>query len=307
MPKFSVVIPCYNAETTLAETLRSISAQICGSWEVICVDDGSTDLTRSIVCDAASKDPRIKGVSNISKGPSSARNLGARVFARGEIIAFCDADDIWSPTKLSELDAAFKDPAVDGVFGKIAFFNNHPKDATVFSTVPANDLTIPMLLGENPVCTMSNVAVRHSVFIASGGFNTDLVHNEDLEWLIRVVGGGARVVGINACQTYYRASPRGLSAELQNMARSREIAMQSAAQFGFTPTATADAIYLRFLARRALRLGHGRVEAVKYALRGLCVSPAGFFSSPRRGALTLIGAFVSLFLPDRLNHFIFSR
>ena len=307
MPKFSIVIPCFNAATTLAATLDSIRAQTCASWEIICVDDGSTDLTRDIVRDAASEDQRIKGVANLAKGPSSARNMGARIFARGEIIAFCDADDIWSPTKLAELDAAFSDPDVDGAFGKIAFFNDDPKDATVYSTVPANDLTIPMLLGENPVCTMSNIAVRRGAFVVSDGFNTDLVHNEDLEWLIRLVGGGARIVGINSCQTYYRASPRGLSADLKDMARSRQIALKSAARFGFAPTAMADAIYLRFLARRALRLGYGRFEALKYALRGVCISPKGFFSSPRRGGLTLIGAFVSLFLPNRLNQVIFSR
>lgn len=307
MPEFSIIIPCFNAANTLAETLDSIRAQTCTSWEAICVDDGSTDLTREILRDAVAADPRIKLAFNVAKGPSAARNLGAKVLSTGELIAFCDADDVWSPTKLAELKVAFANPEVDGAYGQIAFFNKDPHEASVFSTVPRADLSIPMLLGENPVCTMSNVAVRRSAFNASNGFRKDIVHNEDLEWLIRLVGGGARVVGINRCQTYYRASPHGLSADLTSMAQSREVALQSAANFGFAPTPSANAIHLRYLARRALRLGHGRADALKFAVQGIRVSPSGFFSSPKRGALTLAGAIISPVLPRRLNQIIFSR
>lgn len=307
MPKFSIVIPCFNAAQTLPETLDSLRAQTCPSWEAICVDDGSTDLTCEIIRDAAARDPRIKLAFNVSKGPSTARNLGAKVLASGDIIAFCDADDVWSPTKLAELDVAFADPEVDGAYGQIAFFTKNPHEASVFSTVPRTDLSIPMLLGENPVCTMSNMAVRRMTFIASQGFKKDIIHNEDLEWLIRLVGAGARVIGIDKCQTYYRASAHGLSADLSSMAQSREIALQSAAYFGFAPTPWANAIHLRYLARRALRLGHGRADALKFALQGLWASPSGFFSSPKRGFLTIAGAIVSLVLPGRLNQFIFSR
>ncbi len=307
MTKFSIVVPCFNAAATLHDTLDSFRNQSLTCWEAIFVDDESTDLTRDILRDAASGDPRIKLAYNVAKGPSTARNLGAMIFARGDIIAFCDADDVWSPTKLAELESAFRDPTVDGAYGQIAFFSNCPEDASVFSTVPESDLTIPMLLGENPACTMSNIAVRRTVFAASAGFAEGLIHNEDLEWLIRLVGGGARIVGIDSCQTYYRASPHGLSADLTNMAKSREVALLSAARFGFAPTPTANAIYLRYLARRALRLGHGRTDALKFAVQGLLVSPSGFFGSPKRGVLTMAGAILSLFLPRCLNQRIFSR
>jgi glycosyltransferase involved in cell wall biosynthesis len=307
MPRFTIIIPCFNAANTILDTLDSIRAQTCTSWEAICIDDGSTDLTRELILDARKQDNRINLAPNVAKGPSVARNLAAKAYAQGEILAFCDADDVWSHSKLAELEIAFADSGVDAAYGKIAFFKDQPAQATVFSTVPEGDLTIPMLLGENPVCTMSNIAVRTDVFLASGGFNKDIVHNEDLEWLIRLVGGGACVVGIDLCQVYYRASQHGLSSDLNNMQSSREVALQTALLYGFRPTPSANAIYQRYLARRALRLGQARGDALRFAIRGICTSPTGFFNSPRRGALTLIAALSSIVLPAGLSQFVFSR
>lgn len=307
MPDFSIIIPCYNAQDTILETLDSMRAQTCTSWEVICVDDGSTDLTRDLILDARKSDRRIKLAPNVAKGPSTARNLAAKAYATGEILAFCDADDVWTPTKLKELEIVFADPTVDAAYGKIGFFKDDPTKVSVFSTIPHGDLTIPMLVGENPVCTMSNIAVRKQAFLATGGFNKDIVHNEDLEWLIRLVGEGARVVGIDLCQVFYRASQHGLSADLTNMELSRQVVLQTAMLYGFKATPSANAIYLRYLARRALRLGQARRDALKFAAKGIITSPAGFFNSPRRGALTLIGALSTLILPARVSQFIFSR
>jgi glycosyltransferase involved in cell wall biosynthesis len=307
MPRFSIIIPCFNAANTILDTLDSLRAQTCTSWEVICIDDGSTDLTRELILDVRKQDKRIKLAPNVAKGPSVARNLAAKAYARGEILAFCDADDIWTNSKLAELEIAFAEPTVDAAYGKIAFFKDQPAQATVFSSVPEGDLTIPMLLGENPVCTMSNIAVRTDVFLASGGFDQDIVHNEDLEWLIRLVGGGARVVAIDLCQVYYRASQQGLSSDLKSMQLSRDVALKSALFYGFKPTPSANAIYQRYLARRALRLGQARGDALKFVIKGIRTSPAGFFSSPKRGTLTLIGAITSVVLPMGISQLVFSR
>ena len=67
---------------------------------------------------------------------------------------------------------------------------------------------------------MSNIAVRNTAFMRTGGFDETMIHNEDLEWLIRLVGTGAHVVGINKCQTWYRTSRYGLSADLRAILRS---------------------------------------------------------------------------------------
>jgi glycosyltransferase involved in cell wall biosynthesis len=307
MIAFSIVIPCYNAANTLAQTLDSLCAQTEASFEIICVDDGSTDLTRALIQTYAERDSRIRIAYNIGKGPSSARNFGALTLARGKYIAFCDADDLWTPEKLADLAACFADEDTDAAYGQIAFFQEDPSDARVYSTVPKQTLTIPMLLAENPVCTMSNLAIRRDVFQSTSGFNEDIVHNEDLEWLIRLVGDGALVKGLQAHHTWYRTNTGGLSSDLNAMRKGRKAALKTAATFGHKPTRAANAIYDRYLARRALRLGYGRLAPLGFVLRGLMYSPLGFFSSPRRGLLTLIAAVVKLFLPRALSQSLFSR
>jgi glycosyltransferase involved in cell wall biosynthesis len=307
MMKFTVVIPCYNAAATLPATLASITAQTHPEWEVICVDDGSTDATCAIVSAMSAQDQRVKLVSNPRKGPSDARNHGASYAASGTVIAFCDADDIWSHTKLDELATVFADNTVDAAYGQVAFFQGASESACTFSTVPRGPLTIPMLLGENPVCTMSNISVRQSLFAATGGFDATIVHNEDLEWLIRLVGEGARIIGTPHRQTWYRASAGGLSSNLQAMAAGRQTALQTAAGFGHTPDRAAEAVHQRYLSRRSLRLGQGRADALRYAVRGLLFSPAAFFSTPRRGLLTLMGACAALVMPRGLSRLLFAR
>lgn len=305
MTMFSIILPCYNAEATILQTLASLSAQTYANWEAICVDDGSTDTTVDLVLDAAARDPRIRVGPNMGKGPSHARNLGALI-AAGTVLAFCDADDLWMPTKLAELAETFTDPKIDGTYGQIGFFHQDPSDATTFSTVPDGDLTIDALLGENPVCTMSNIALRASVFKRTGGFDGSMVHNEDLEWLIRLVGGGARIVGRSSLQTMYRTSLGGLSTDLDAMSAGRARAIRTAAQYGFRPSAESHAIHHRYLARRALRLGDARTLALRHAVVGLSHSPSGFFKPFRRGALTLAGACGALALPRATRQSLFS-
>ncbi|UWQ16400.1 glycosyltransferase family 2 protein [Jannaschia sp. M317] len=305
MPMFSIILPCYNAQATIGQTLDSLRAQSFEDWEAICVDDGSTDRTVDLVLDAAMCDARIRIGPNPGKGPSQARNFGAMI-ASGEVLAFCDADDIWLPGKLAELAETFTDPDIDGAYGQIGFFQDVISDASVFSTVPGGDLTIPMLLGENPVCTMSNIALRREAFARAGGFDVTMVHSEDLEWLIRLVGAGARITGLPTLQTMYRTSVGGLSTDLDAMLAGRTRAIETAARFGIHPTAQDHAIHHRYLARRALRLGDARTRALRHAMTGLRHSPAGFFKPFRRGALTLAGACGALALPRATCQSLFS-
>lgn len=97
-PRVSVVIPVYNGMAYLRETLESVFAQTCPDFELIVVDDGSTDDTPRII---ASYGSRIRSFRQPNGGGASAINLGIRQ-ARGEWIAWLSADDLWSPTKLEE-------------------------------------------------------------------------------------------------------------------------------------------------------------------------------------------------------------
>lgn len=307
MTYFSIIIPCFNAEKTLAKTLDAICAQTHSDWEALCIDDGSTDTTSEIIHKFAAKDARISAATTNGSGASRARNMAAHCWAVGDVLSFCDADDIWAVDKLAQLTVCFDDKDVDAAYGQVAFFQDDKSAPTTYSTVPDKPLDIPMLLAENPVCTMSNVSVRRQIFRKTGGFNDTMARNEDLEWLVRLVGEGAHVVGYNICQTYYRTSSQGLSSDLDAMLKARKAVLRTAKTYGHNPTPAANATYYRYLARRALRLGQGRTPALRYALRGLLHSPLGFFDTPRRGALTLAAAFCAMILPPPLTRAFFNR
>ena len=101
-PLISVIVPIYNVEEYLSGCLESILSQNFSDFEIICIDDGSTDESGSILEMYASKDSRIRTVHQENKGLSSARNVGLDM-ARGEYIAFCDSDDYYHPDFLKKL------------------------------------------------------------------------------------------------------------------------------------------------------------------------------------------------------------
>lgn len=101
-PSISVVMPCYNAEAHLEQSLKSLKAQTYSNWELIAVNDGSIDSTWDLLKQAAQGDARIHALNQQNTGAAKARNHGLTK-ARGEYIAFLDADDTWHPEFLSEM------------------------------------------------------------------------------------------------------------------------------------------------------------------------------------------------------------
>lgn len=289
MPKFSIIIPFHNSASTLGITLHSLQAQICPDWEAICIDDHGTDTSAVIARSFAATDPRIKVMENPGNGPSDARNYGAAQ-ATGKYLAFLDADDIWTPTKLATLKVAFDTNTTDAHFARVGFFSQTPDDCKTLSTVPARSLCISDLLAENPVCTLSNLTVKKEVFNAIGGFDPDIIHNEDLEFLIRVIGEGYTVRGQDCVLTWYRTNANGLSSDMAAMSESRRRVMDTAFRYGVTPTRADDAIYMRYLARRALRLNAPHKEAWSYTKEGLRLNARHFLTPLRRGGATALAA-----------------
>ncbi len=311
MPRFSIVTPCWNASETLETTIRSVLAQDFGDWEWIIIDDGSTDATPSLLTSWAKHDSRIRVVQCARNGPSGARNIGAFDYAEGELIAFLDSDDLWPSDRLSILAAQFsRSEAADAIYGRVAFFRQDPEKTDAVSSVPRGQLSAEAFLGENPVCTMSNLTVRASLFRTTGGFNPDVRHNEDIEWLVRAAASGVRIQGIDQILTLYRASRFGLSANIKAMRESRQVAVDTARRRGEVSSerllTRANALHLRYLARRALRTGAPGSTALRLAAEGIATSPRAFFDDPVRGAATLLGALIAPVLPRSLHPRLFS-
>ena len=98
----SVIMPAYNAETFIADSIRSVINQTYQHWELLIIDDHSTDATRKIIRKFYEEDSRIRLLENSSNfGTHHTRNKGIKA-AQGEFIAFLDADDLWKPEKLAK-------------------------------------------------------------------------------------------------------------------------------------------------------------------------------------------------------------
>lgn len=152
-PLFSIVIPAWNASATLRQTLDSVAdQQDSGPREVIVVDDGSSDGTVEIARGHASL-PRV--ISKANGGAPSAFNTGIRS-ARGDILAFLDADDLWTPDKLALQRAALEaDPLLDAVLGHSETFESPDYPPEAFASLHYKK-------GRHPGYLISSLAVRRA-------------------------------------------------------------------------------------------------------------------------------------------------
>lgn len=112
MVKYSVIMPCYNLETTVRRTIRAVLDQTYKNFELIIIDDGSTDKTKEIIKEFEHSDERIKTYSKKNGGVSSARNIGVSM-SQGEYIYFLDGDDYITHDLLEKANHVFKKKDID--------------------------------------------------------------------------------------------------------------------------------------------------------------------------------------------------
>ncbi|QPM88806.1 glycosyltransferase family 2 protein [Pseudooceanicola algae] len=301
-PRFSIVLPCCNDGAVIAGTLASMAAQQYGDYELLVIETGASEETRRILTAAAAADDRIRLVRSPGLNRAAARNRAIDL-ARAELLAFCEPGDKFEPYKLTIMDEVFAASEIDAAFGRVGSWRGPrgrclPVDAR-------GDLTLGRLMQDNPVVTLSNLCVRAPVFRASHGFDPALDYHDDMEWLIRLVGGGYRVVPVEAPVTQFSLADSRLSGDLGGLWRGRDAVRQSAHRFGQQTDPRNEATHLRLLAHRALCSGVRGRTALKYALAGIGTSPRGYFSDPRGGVGTLLGCLVSMILPAGLRRALF--
>ena len=112
MPIISVIIPVYNVEKYLRDCLDSVCAQSFRDWECICVDDGSTDASSSILAEYEAKDPRFRVIRHEHTNAGACRNVGMDVSA-GDFLLFLDSDDVFSPRMFQRLFATIRSTGAD--------------------------------------------------------------------------------------------------------------------------------------------------------------------------------------------------
>jgi len=189
MPKVSVVIPAYNCEKFIATAIESVLSQTYGDYEIIVVNDGSTDKTDEVISRYASK---IKKIYQPNKGPANARNAGI-VSASGEYIAFLDADDAWLPEKLEMQMAVFERNHNLGIMCSDTYVvDSGHFDKCDHSTrryfqmwPPSRGDVFIKLFSQNFVAT-STVIARKACFDKIGLFNPGLSPIEDYDRWLRI-------------------------------------------------------------------------------------------------------------------------
>ncbi len=238
-PLVSVIVPAYNCEKYISETLASLFGQDYKNLEIIVVNDGAKDSTLEII--QAYRD-KIVIIDQANSGPPGARNSGIRA-ARGELISFCDSDDLWATQKVSqqvtylnnhpEVGMVYSDwlvwyPDKEGRFVVPEDFNSH-KDMQEID--PANSGWIYHKLLLDCICLTSAVMFRKEIIGTVGLFDPDLWNGDDYAYWLRT----SRVTEIHKLRSQlvlYRILPQSVARTPTKIHYEYEVLQKAIAQWG---------------------------------------------------------------------------
>jgi glycosyltransferase involved in cell wall biosynthesis len=267
MPLASIIVPAFNVASTMCATLDALLAQTFDDYEIVVVDDGSTDTTPDLLQSYAHHD-RIRIVTQRNRGLAGARNTGIAA-AHGSLIGFCDADDLWLPEKLARhVSHLSLNPRVGVSFSGSAMINENGTPLGLAQSPRLKRITPAHIFKRNPVGNGSAPVIRRAVFdqIAhrpaaekerNWYFDETFRQSEDIEcWLRIALTTDWQFEGIAGLLTQYRITSGGLSAatDLQLAAWERMVRKLGATAPAFFARheGHARAYQLRYLARRAI-------------------------------------------------------
>jgi len=184
--EISIIMPAYNLEEYIASSIMSVQQQTFTNWQLLVIDDGSTDMTSKIVSDVAEKDCRIQLLRQENGGSASARNAGLDI-ARGKYIAFLDGDDLWEPTFLDRLLAAVHEANVEMAY--CGYSHLYTMGITTKFSYPyvSGDILAGVIRGSTQVhigCLLVEKAVIERYAIR---FTEGCLIGQDQEFIIKLV------------------------------------------------------------------------------------------------------------------------
>lgn len=208
MNKVSVVIPAYNAERTLRETVESVLAQTYGDLEVIVVDDGSTDGTKDVISDYVEQG-RVSYIRRENGGIAASRNTGLAA-CTGEYIGLLDHDDLWDENKIERQLEFLTENEADFVFcytrqlrldGKL---HEMPVEMLQYRNIPGE------LMRHNIIYT-SSILFKRSILDYVGLLDESFRYCEDWDWWLRIASSRAKLVSMPERLVTRRDQPRSFS------------------------------------------------------------------------------------------------
>jgi hypothetical protein len=304
MPIASIIVPAYNVEKTLAATVTALLNQTFPDYELLIVNDGSTDGTADIAA-TFETNPRVRVIHQRNRGLAGARNTGI-ASAKGHYIGFCDADDLWDPEKLTiHVLHLNRNPTIGVSYSGSALIDDHGTLLETAQKPRLSNVTAAHILKRNPVGNGSAPVIRKCVFenIAyrpqheterDWYFDETLRQSEDIEcWLRIAITTKWAFEGVPGLLTQYRISQGALSANTDRQFATWQQMIDKltplAPDFFAKHTSAARAYQLRYLARRAIcdRDADRALLLVKAAFRQ---SLRPIIEEPAKSTITVLAA-----------------
>lgn len=213
-PLISVIIPTFNSEKTIRETIESVLAQSYANFELIIINSSSEDSTLEVI--NSIKDPRIKPFTYTHSGVSTNRNRGL-THAVGDFISFLDADDLWTIDKLEkQLKALQEHPDAKVAYSCVDSIDENSKYVRMSSCYTLSGDIYPTLLTGNFLVGCSNPMICSKAMKEVGGFDTSLTHAEDWDMFLKLAIR-YHFVAIPSPQVLYRISANSASTNVSKM------------------------------------------------------------------------------------------
>ena len=209
MSRVSIIMPAYNAANYISYSIESVLKQTYPDWELLVVDDGSTDNTADIVKRYTEQDSRIHYLWQINGRQGKARNKGISV-SEGEIIAFLDADDLWLPNKLEDQINALHKTGADLIYSSSYLFAQD-FDISVAEILQVNEISLfgqsgfEILLKKNIIPILTVICKKEAIQKAGGFPEIPVIQNaEDYHLWLKMLLTGSRLYGMKEVTAAYR-------------------------------------------------------------------------------------------------------
>lgn len=249
-PLISVIIPAYNVSEFIGETLDSVFSQTFQNFEVIVINDGSPD-TRELERVLQSFPSKLIYIKQENQGAAAARNAGL-LAARGDLVAFLDADDTWLPLFLEKQLELLKSNNADLVFADALLFGDSPLAGRTFMQVepPQGEVTPENLLSVKVTVLTSTVLARKAPIIDVGLFDVPMRRGQDFDLWLRLAKAGARFAYRREVLANHRIVESGLSGGTISQLKRTLAVLDAIKAKGLTPS---EELALQWNMNRTLR------------------------------------------------------
>ncbi|PCJ01404.1 MAG: hypothetical protein COB15_00335 [Flavobacteriales bacterium] len=229
----SVIIPAYNAAPYIVETVNSVLSQTYSNFELIIVNDGSTDTTLKQLIQLQESDKRIKVIDKVNSGVCDSRNEGIKI-ANGDFMTFLDADDVWDYSFLECCLSKFEEKgSIQSIYTKVELINEKSEKLNQFIFAKNISSTADVLEWKKDyVASMGCTIYRSSVIDQVGFFDSELSTAADQDFHLRVVNV-APIIALDKVLFFYRVHDNNMHQNISVMERDHLYVFKKAEQNGF--------------------------------------------------------------------------